>query len=101
MPIIDTSGCFSIHDEVPQTRLPYLSGIYSCFEDFLLRTGPSLGTITRHKITPKDTSDLFFSRTIKNHDTIPRMLALTRSEDLHLLPKATGASGGDVSSTRT
>ncbi|KAL6253043.1 hypothetical protein RBB50_000763 [Rhinocladiella similis] len=38
--------------------------------------------ITRHKITQNDTSDLFFSKTISSYDTIPRMLALMRREDL-------------------
>ncbi|KIW12613.1 hypothetical protein PV08_09891 [Exophiala spinifera] len=46
--------------------------------------------LTRHKITPNDTSDLFFSKTINSHDTIPRMLALMRKEDLqHPTPQTT------------
>lgn len=38
--------------------------------------------ITRYKLYKDDTSDTFFSQTIKTNDTIPRMLALMRKHDL-------------------
>lgn len=70
---------------VPQEDIDFFSSL-AFTRPYLSRTShyQPVAFLTRHKLRPDDTSDTFFSRVIKTHDTIPRMFAAMRKSDLHL-----------------